>query len=361
MKLVVVGGGTGGHISPAIAVAEAFEGLYRDAGITFVATPRPVDARMYGNRDNVRILDPPRVDRGFSDLVSFPFRALAAYRDASALLDELAPNVLFATGGYPSFFPVLAARRHGVPSAVHESNSVPGRANRVMSRFADVTMTGFRGAAAMLGRGAVYTGNPVRPSLERHDRGDALERLGLSSGRPTVLFMGGSQGAVAVNDLALGYPGGMDEVNIVIQSGVADYARVKDGTAGRKSVRVFDFVDDPSLLYSAADLAVARSGAMTVAELAWFRVPAIFIPYPYAAGDHQARNAGEVQECGGALVFRQDGLTPGDLWNVVMELLEDGVRIRRMREALAEFMPENPAVSIAKTLGRMASEVECSG
>ncbi|MCD4701508.1 MAG: glycosyltransferase, partial [Candidatus Aegiribacteria sp.] len=142
MRVAIAGGGTGGHISPAIAVAEAIWERHPDTSIDFIATPRPVDRRMYHKfGDTVHILNPPRIDRGILDIALLPFRAVREFFRARKLLRRLGSSVLFATGGYPSFFPVVAAHSLGIPSVIHESHSIPGRANRLASRFSDIVLT----------------------------------------------------------------------------------------------------------------------------------------------------------------------------------------------------------------------------
>lgn len=353
MRLTIAGGGTGGHISPAIAVAEAFREMRPGTDITFISTPRPVDSRMYAPYgDAVHVMRPPRIDRGLTDITLFPFRAVREYAAARRLLRRIGPDVLFATGGYPSFFPILAARGLGIPSAIHESNSVPGRANRVASRFADLVMTGFRSADARFGGKTIHTGNPVRSSMKRYEKSRAREQLGIPAKVPVVLFLGGSQGARALNDMALEVPEG---VHLLLQCGSGDLERVHGLSSGIRRMKVFDFIDDPALLYSAADVAVARSGAMTVAELTWFRLPSVYVPYPFAADDHQRWNAHEIVQGGGALMMEQASTTGKELWEQVSLLLDNPDRLEGMRERLKTMMEENPAFIIAGKLAEMAS------
>jgi UDP-N-acetylglucosamine--N-acetylmuramyl-(pentapeptide) pyrophosphoryl-undecaprenol N-acetylglucosamine transferase len=281
MRIAIAGGGTGGHISPAIAVAESIWSVDPSTVIDFLGTPRPVDARMYSRfGDHFHILHPPRVDRGPAGALLLPFRALASLKESRGLIRRLGSEVLFATGGYPSFFPVLAAKTLGIPSIIHESNSVPGRANRMAARFATEILTGFRAAGAAFHRPVTCTGNPIRSSLRRMDPSAALACLGLREGFRTVLFLGGSQGAMALNGMVPSAPPG---VNVIVQCGAADEQRMRESCAGNPGVLTVGFMDDPSVLYSAADLAVARAGSMTIAELAWYRLPSVLVPYPSAA------------------------------------------------------------------------------
>lgn len=354
MKIAIVGGGTGGHISPAIAVAEAVWEEFPETVVDFIATPRPVDRRMYLEfSDAVHTLNPPRIDRGFSDQFLFPIRAIRSFFRARRLLSELDSSVLFSTGGYSSFFSVVAARSLGIPSLIHESNSIPGRANRLAASFASRILTGFESASSRFRKPVILTGNPVRPTLEMIEKREARNHLGVPPEGTIILFLGGSQGAKAINDIALKVPQG---VHSLLQCGSRDKERVLQESKGIDSITVVDFIDNPALLYSAADIAVARSGAMTTAELSWFRIPTIYIPYPFAADNHQEWNAMEIADKGGAIKIDQDGLEPDVLWKMAIGLLENISEIDRMKTALAEMMPVNPATVIAREILALSEE-----
>jgi len=361
VRIAIAGGGTGGHISPAIAVAESISAEEPSAVIDFLGTPRPVDARMYSRfGSHFHVLHPPRMDRGSGGALLLPFRAVASFREARSLLRRLGSDALFATGGYPSFFPVLAARTLGIPAIIHESNSVPGKANRMSARFATEILTGFHTAGAAFHRPVTFTGNPVRPSLTRMDRGVAKTRLGLPEEAGTVLFLGGSQGALALNGMVPQTPPGM---SVILQCGAGDLENMRASCGAMPGVQIVGFMDDPSVLYSAADLAVARAGAMTIAELAWYRLPSVLVPYPSAAGDHQRINATEASSAGGAVLLSQDRME-GELWPLVTALLEDRNGLAAMSERLAEGMPGNPAAAIAARvigLARARAAKGCRG
>ncbi|MBN1434728.1 glycosyltransferase, partial [Candidatus Fermentibacterales bacterium] len=197
-RVAISGGGTGGHISPALAVGAALEEMLGPdrSDVVYYATTRPVDAAMYGEA-GVRweVLDSPRIDTGgMIARLLLPARSARALLRARAKLVASGASVAFGTGGYPSFFMLLAARTLRIPCALHESNSRPGRANRLASRFCKEVYVGFGSACDRFGDKAVHTGNPVRSAMERMPRSDALRELGLDPEGPVVLFLGGSQG-----------------------------------------------------------------------------------------------------------------------------------------------------------------------
>lgn len=333
---LLAGGGTGGHISPALAVAEFLEASSCGAEVRFAATGRPVDRRMYASREaRTSFLDPPRADGplGAAGLAAGAVRGLA---EARRLIRRIDPCAVLATGGYSSFFCAAAAGLWGIPVLLHESNAFPGRANRTAALFSRSVLTGYACAARVFGRRGVHTGNPVRPSLRRMDRDEARRALGLDGDGPVVLVLGGSQGASRLNALALEAPRG---IRIVLQCGSRDEESVRGRAGGRVVVRPFD--DDMAPLYSSADLAVARAGAMTIAELAHFGLPSVLIPYPHAAGDHQTANAREAERSGMSSCVAESSLEPGSFWEGVTRLLGD-------REALAGM---TAACSLAGTAG----------
>ncbi len=345
------GGGTGGHISPAIAVAEAVEArLGSSVEVHFAATPRPVDRRMYGGYgERVHYLDPPRIDGGLRGVLRFATGAARAFGAARKLIRELGPEAILCTGGYSSFFCAAVGRTLGVPVLLHESNAIPGRANRAAARFADGVLLGFRRAAAFFGKGtATVTGNPVRSCLKALPAGEAAVRIGLEETQePVILFLGGSQGARALNDLALSAPEG---IRIVLQCGERDMERMNAVAAGRRGFVVRAFEDDPSALYSCASLAVARAGAMTLAELCRFSLPSILIPYPSAALDHQTANAEAAAETGGALIVRESGLDTRAFWELVSGLLADRSRLASMSAGMGVLFPPDSAGTVAGLL-----------
>ncbi|MBD3369474.1 hypothetical protein GF402_03830 [Candidatus Fermentibacteria bacterium] len=350
IRVCLAGGGTGGHISPAIAISEALQ----RTGICecfFVATHRLVDRRMYSSYGSrVHYMESPRLDiGGFGSKLLLPLKGLSAVLKARKLLRLEGADIVLATGGYSSFYSVLAAKSMGLPVMLHDSNSVPGRSNRVAALVSDLVMVGFSGACSYFRGACEFTGNPVRYNLRRINPLKARDALGLSPELPVVLFLGGSQGARSLNDLALQCP---DDVQVLLQSGRRNGERVQKLSAGRPNLRPFDFVDDPSEIYSAADVALARAGAMSVAELAWFRLPSVLIPYPHAADAHQLRNAMEVAGLGGALLLREPEASGEKVWNLVQDLLDDSARRKEMSMALIGLMPENPAAKIARRVVR---------
>jgi UDP-N-acetylglucosamine--N-acetylmuramyl-(pentapeptide) pyrophosphoryl-undecaprenol N-acetylglucosamine transferase len=338
-RVLIAGGGTGGHISPALAVGRAIE-ADGWAEVFYARTERPVDEAMYrGQGSKVHLLRSPRIDRGA--VVFLPFTGTVALAKAAGLLRKLGIDAVLGTGGYASFYCVAAAWLLGIPGAVLDTNAFPGRSNRLVSRFCKVAFAAFPGQDRLFHCPVSTVGIPREPV--RVVSG-AAEKLGLPEEKPVVLVLGGSQGARALNDLALQCPGG---ISVLLQCGGRDEQRVAEIAKDRENFLVAGFLEDLSDWYSASDIAVARAGAQTLAELASFGVPAVFIPYPHAADDHQARNAGVAVEAGGALMVRQETLNPGSFWEAVTELLQDREKLASMSAAMERLLPADTAERIS--------------
>ncbi|MCK5787107.1 MAG: UDP-N-acetylglucosamine--N-acetylmuramyl-(pentapeptide) pyrophosphoryl-undecaprenol N-acetylglucosamine transferase [Candidatus Sabulitectum sp.] len=343
--LLIAGGGTGGHIAPAIAVGERASGEFR---VSYACTPRPVDKLMYADiaaACQVHVMDPPRLDKGMK--LVLPFTAARALLKARKLLRSTDVTVVLGTGGYSSFFAILAARTLGIPAAIFDSNAIPGRSNRISSRFCRVAFTGLPGGKCGLECPVILTGTPVGNRLKKISSSSAKQSAGIPQDRPVLLFLGGSQGAKAINDLALSIRG---EVSILLQCGNSDYQRVIKQAEGRSNFVVEPFVDDLSLWYSAADLAVARSGGQTIAELSFFELPAVFVPYPYAAEDHQTANAEAVERVGGALVRSQKETGSSGFMKMLLQVVNSTEELTAMGTAMRTLFPSNPAGEIVSNL-----------
>jgi len=286
-----------------------------------------------------------------------PVAALRAARRARRLVRGA--DVAVGMGGYTSVPLAVAAWRERVPLVLHEQNAVPGLANRLASRWARAVALSFAEAAPRFPRRArtVVTGNPVRDAIARVGperdalAAEAREKLGLEDGRRTVVVFGGSQGALHLDRAAAGAVpllGEREDLQLLIITGPAHVDEVERRLprTAPLPVRTVPFVERMELVYAAADLAVARAGAGTIAELTVAGIPALLIPYPYATGDHQEANARALQRAGGAAVLLDDQLEPEILAERMLEMLEP-VRLKAMGERAAAFGKPNAAEALA--------------
>jgi UDP-N-acetylglucosamine--N-acetylmuramyl-(pentapeptide) pyrophosphoryl-undecaprenol N-acetylglucosamine transferase len=337
-RVVFAGGGTGGHVIPGLALAE--EVLARDpyADVTFIGTAGGIEEKLvptFGHRlvlvgerrEGMRGPKPLRMAR----------QALAVWRsrrECVRLFRDLHPHVVVGLGGFAAAGPILAARGLGLPTVLMEQNAIPGRANRLLARYADTVMAQFEACRPYFpARSRVdIIGNPVlRSTLE-----DGGSRI-LSS-RPTLLVVGGSQGARPLNAaLAAALPmlrQAAPDLETIALTGEADADLMRtrfqeEGMTGR----VVPFTIRMGNLYGYADLVVARAGATTIAELTALGLPSMLVPYPFAADNHQEANARILEEAGAAEVVRQSDLTPALFARRVTELLADQRRLAQMAAA----------------------------
>jgi len=350
MRAILAGGGTGGHVIPAIAIADELKKNY-GAEVLFIGTARGIENRLVPAAGYPLQL----VRVGALKNVSLMTRAKTSFDlpravwDASRMLNEFAPDVVIGVGGYASGPAMLAAVVKHIPTLAFEPNVVPGFANRVVARFVSGAAVHFE-ATAKYFRHAEVTGVPVRHAF--------FEIPPKRGGTPTLLVFGGSQGAHAINgamirclpELRRQAPG----IHIIHQTGERDYNDARAAYSGlAEAAEVFKFIEDMPMAFARADLVVCRSGASTVAEIAASGKPAIFVPFPRAADDHQRLNAEALADAGAAVVVEESKLEGVWLAETIAALLGDASRLARMSEASRELAHPNAARDIAAMAGRV--------
>jgi len=342
VRILLAGGGTGGHLMPALALAQALIELRPDAEPVLVGVQRGIERQVlpaYPFRHHLLPIEPIHRHHWWRNahwLVILP----GVWRAVGKVLRDERPAIVIGTGGYAAGPVVLRAQRAGVPTVLQEQNALPGLTTRWLARRARQIHLGFPEARARLRIGrhteVFALGNPIRPPPagppEPGDRADALRQFGLDPARPTLLAFGGSQGARAINYAVAGALERrlLDDANVLWGTGLAhEPAFARYAAPGRVVVR--GFLDPMALAYRTADLVVARAGAMTVAELCAWGKPSLLVPLPTAAADHQASNARALEAAGAALHIAERDLSPHLLASRVSQLLGD----RRRLEALA--------------------------
>jgi UDP-N-acetylglucosamine--N-acetylmuramyl-(pentapeptide) pyrophosphoryl-undecaprenol N-acetylglucosamine transferase len=355
MRAILAGGGTGGHVIPALAIANQLKKSY-GAEVLFIGTARGIENRLVPAAGYELKL----VRVGALKNVSLMTRAKTAFDlpravwDAGRMLNEFAPDVVIGVGGYASGPAMLAAVVKHIPTLAFEPNVVPGFANRIVARFVSAAAVHFEETAKYF-RHAEVTGVPVRQAF--------FEITGKKGGTPTVLVFGGSQGAHAINEamirclpvLQREAPG----IHIIHQTGERDYndalaAYRSFSSAAGDSAEAFKFIEDMPAAFARADLVVCRSGASTVAEIAAAGKPAVFVPFPRAADDHQRVNAEALARAGAAVVVEESKLEGVWLAETISALLLDPARLRSMSAAARELAHPNAAQDIAAIAARVA-------
>lgn len=368
MKVMIACGGTGGHLFPGLAIAEVLRA--RRHQVRLLVSEKAIDqtalAALTNSSDpsaRIAVQAVPAVGyEGSFRLTHFCFRLAKATRACAVACDEFKPEVVLGMGGFTSVPALFAARwfrQRGTATLIHESNAVPGKANRWAGRFADHVAVGLADCARFFGRKPVtITGTPVRAALRGGKVADARARLGLNPERITVLVAGGSQGAHAVNvamtNALTWLNGKVENVQFVHLSGLCDERFMREAYERKGfEAKVMSFCDQMEVAYSAADLVVTRSGASTLTELAAFGLPAVLIPYPQAAGNHQWHNARVFERAGAACVIEQSQLSGSQapagqhLAHVIGGLLADESGRQRMAQAARSLAVKNAAERIA--------------
>jgi UDP-N-acetylglucosamine--N-acetylmuramyl-(pentapeptide) pyrophosphoryl-undecaprenol N-acetylglucosamine transferase len=257
-------------------------------------------------------------------------------------------------GGFTSTAPILAGRMRGIATLIHESNAVPGKANRLASKMVRAVLLGFKECAAFFPKVRTeLTGTPIRTELKRLNRQSARQKLGLQPDVTTMLVMGGSQGASGINQAMLkSLPLLRDSaLQVVHLSGTRDERLVAESyRRERIPAYVAAFHHHMEIVYSAADFTVARAGAASLAEIASFELPSILIPFPYAADDHQTRNAEIFARGGAAFVLKESELSPELLTQKIREMINHPEQLRRMSERCSHLAPRDAAARVAATM-----------
>jgi len=349
-------GGTGGHLFPGIAVAGELRA--RGACCVLLISRKEVDQEAARTAPELEAVTLPAVAWNWRHPVRFLRAALSSHGEARALFQKRAPDAVLAMGGFTSLPAAFAARGCGAKIFLHESNAIPGRANRLLARHADEAFIGFDSASAQLAaRRVTLTGTPVREQFQVQDPAAARIALGLDPVRPVLLVMGGSQGARGVNDLVLAALPSLVEaapqLQLIHLTGAGDEAKVLAALSKlRMRAVVRPFFSKMELAVSAASVAVSRAGASTLAELAALRVPSVLVPYPHAADNHQWFNARAFERTGAARMLWSHHATPADLARFVLELLSQPPARAAMAAALAHWHHPDAAARIA---GRILS------
>lgn len=362
MKILIAGGGTGGHVFPGIAVAEELKRVRRDCEVVFVGTRGGLEAQAVPEAGfRIRYL----ASSGFHrrQWWRWPWAVLVnAVGLVQAVWVILAenPQVVLGTGGYVSAPLSFVAKLMRRPLVLQEQNSIPGLANRVLARFADEVHLSFLEARVWFSRKdhLKVTGNPVRAHILSGDRETALKEFRLQPGRPTVFVFGGSLGARRINEATLETLRrlrGRVDVQFILQTGRQDFERVRTAVQAEDlPATVMSFVKQIHMAYAVADLVVCRSGAMTLAEIAVCGLPSILVPYPYAAHNHQEVNAANLVDRGAAVCILDSELTGERLAKEVAHLLADRQGLSRMSANARLFARPDAAARLARSLVRFA-------
>ncbi len=351
MRVLMTGGGTGGHINPALAIAALIRGRYPDTEFLFVGArgrmeERLVPAAGYTLKTvDVRGFQRKLTLKNVGRNIAAAWCAVTATSACNRILKEFQPDIAIGTGGYVSGPILRAAARMGVPVAVHESNAFPGMTVKMLAKYADVIMLCDEAARKYLPAEAkvTVTGNPIHQGFQSMDRAAARKDLGLDE-RPLVLSVGGSLGARRINEtmtevLARSHKeGALQHIHATGKQGYEQTATALTAAGvplHADGIWVRDYIDDMPRCMAAADVVVSRCGAMTLTELPAAGKPSVLIPSPYVAENHQYHNAMALVNKGAALCIEEKDLTADTLWDALQTVLSNPEKQREMAENAA--------------------------
>ncbi len=348
--MVIAGGGTGGHLFPALALADEFKKRDAKAEITFVGSSRGIESRVVPSLGyKLELLDVEGIKRRSS---ARKFRALikavAATLKAAKLIKAIRPDGVIGTGGYCSGPVVLAARLLGIKTAILEQNAVPGLTNRILGRFVHRVYTSFEEAGSYFPqKKIVLAGNPVRKEI----LGVKREVRSYQDRQFSIFVFGGSQGATAINAAFLDATEHLADIwpslKVTHQAGYNGFAQVKEAYE-RKGIKVelHKFINDMAAAYKDCDLIICRAGATSLAEIMAVEMPSILVPYPFSSDSHQDANAKALVDKGAAIMLKQDELTGKTLANAIRRLFKDPEQIKSMRQKVGAMAKGDASADI---------------
>lgn len=367
MRVLVTGGGTGGHVNPALAIANTIKKNIPDAEIAFVGTVRGLENQLVPKAGyKLYHVDVRGIRRSLS-LYNIRSLWLAAVSPVKAkkIIKEFKPDLVVGTGGYVSWPILVAASRMKIPTAVHESNAVPGLAVRKLVPYVDRIFTNFAVSAEILGKSgkAMQVGCPMLGEFGNISREEARKQLGIPLDSKYIVSFGGSLGAAAMNEMAIelmrDYVSANKNVRYTHATGGDHYESVNERFLGEgldkyENIELLQYIYDMPLRMAAADIIISRAGAITISELARQGKAAILIPSPNVTDDQQTKNAKALADIGGACMIREPELVNGKICKEVASLLDDRERRAAMEKAIAGFAPLDSNKLIFDELMRLA-------
>lgn len=361
MKVLICAAGSGGHIYPALSLAEHLQDSDKNARIFFLSSKKALIQSIFEKKPylvfTVDFVSPFRARganpfkfflKNLGFLLKFNLEAIKVF----FLILRLKPDIVVGFGGIISIAAIIFARLQGIPTLIHEQNIVPGLANKFISRVSTKVAIGFKKSCEYFSRDTVFTGNPIRLDIKKIDKSFACNSLGLDNNKFTIFVFGGSQGSKFINTnfiqaVAKFDSNSQNNLQIIHITGEKDLSEITEFYKNLNiEAVVFAYYKNISLVYSAADLVIGRSGAGTINEICFFGKPAIFIPYPYAGG-HQKVNAEFMREHGAACLLLENDQTVNCLQPTISQLIEKKDTLRIMGQKSSELFIQGAGTKLA--------------
>lgn len=338
MKVIFAGGGTGGHLMVGLSTAEEIRSRFNSAEIIFFGTGKELERHCVERQGfQFRHMSARKWNGSYTSIFPFVTTLLAGVVESLFEMRKFKPDIVIGLGGYASAAPIIAAKLLSIPSVLLEQNVIPGKANRLLSRWVDEVYCHWRSSMKWFGSAKVVrvTGTPIRKDII-HSQKQYFDKFGMNPSKKTILITGGSQGAQAINEVILRCLPKLEQLSNTIQiihcTGEYSYEAAKAAYRQTKiDAFVCSFLDDMGAALRTADVIIGRAGATTIAEITSVGIPAILIPYPYAADNHQYWNAMEVVSNGAGYLLQQIDLTPEKIIELITDVLGNQEKYERMR------------------------------
>ena len=361
MDVIISGGGTGGHIYPALAIAEQLKLIKPEIRITFVGTKDGLENKILQNYDyELLYIDVRGFERSLSaDTYTSLKKAFSGLKQSRKIIKKIKPAIVIGTGGYVCGTIVLAAFLAGIKTCIQEQNAVPGVTNRLLGKIASRVFLGNEAAVKYFpNKNKIFIdGNPIRSDIMQADRKEAQQILELDPAKITILVSGGSRGAKSINDAMLCVNkkfADSSEVQIIHITGSDGYEsfvnELPEPVKQAKNIKVISYMKNMPLALAASDLAIFRAGALGLSELSARGIPSILIPYPYATANHQEHNARYFEKQNAAIVVRDNELTGESLYGLINILLNDKERLQAMADAAKNIGRPDAAEKIVENI-----------
>jgi UDP-N-acetylglucosamine--N-acetylmuramyl-(pentapeptide) pyrophosphoryl-undecaprenol N-acetylglucosamine transferase len=360
-RIVFAAGGTGGHIYPAIAIADELKKINEKIVIRFIGAMGRIEEKIVP--ENGYKLEKIEV-AGFKRSLSFKnitaaYKVIRALNESKKILKDFKPEIVFGTGGFVSGPVLKSAVRLGIKTVIEEGNYYPGVTVKLLSSSVNKVIVNFDGTKKFLKRqdNVEVMSYPVRENLKRYPRNEAAGYYNLDPNKKTLFVFGGSQGANSINEALLkSYKNYANaDVQIIWQTGINDFDKISAHVSNTKNIKVFKYIDNIDYAYSASDLVLCRAGISTIMELASFGLPVVFVPYPKASENHQEKNAKALVEKNAAAIIHDRELNE-KLENIVLNLISDDEKLSAMAQNIKQFADSKAASKIAQMLIKMVNQ-----
>ena len=354
--IIIAGGGTGGHIFPAVAIANAIKKLQPNTEILFIGAKGKMEMEKVPQAGyKIEGLDIAGFNRSsLIKNIGLPFKLVKSFFQVRSIFKKFKPVAVIGVGGYSSFPVLRFAQSQGIKTFIHESNSFAGKSNRLLGKKATKIFVAIDGMEQFFPKEKIIiSGNPVRASITNNQisREEAIKFFGLDANKKTVLSIGGSLGAKSINEALDKNIEAFEKNNLQLiwQTGKPYAAKGKERGAGKNNIWVNDFITQMENAYAAADVVISRSGAMSVGELCVMKKPALFVPYPYAAEDHQTVNAKKLVDKNAAMMIK-DSEAAGKLVPTIIALAKDEAKQNELIRNIAQLAITNADEVVAREI-----------